>query len=60
MHIVQESFKDDGNNEYVEGDVVLHGIWYDKLSPNSHSYLLRNDKSLAYVFSHFHKKENIK
>lgn len=52
MHIVQESFKDDGNNEYVEGDVVLRGIWYDKLSPNSHSYLLRNDKSLAYVFSH--------
>jgi hypothetical protein len=36
----------------VEGDVVLHGIWYIKLSPNSCSYLLRDDKSLAYVFSH--------
>jgi hypothetical protein len=52
MHTIQESFKDDWNNEYVEGDVVLRGIWYDKLFPNSRSYLLRNDKSPSYVFSH--------
>ncbi len=30
MHTIQESFKDDGNNKYVEGVVVLRGIWYDK------------------------------
>jgi len=26
MHIIQESIKDDWNNEYVEGDGVFRGI----------------------------------
>jgi hypothetical protein len=51
VHTVQTSFTNGWSNEYVEGDVVLRGFWYDRLSINSRTYLLRDDKHVAYVFS---------
>jgi hypothetical protein len=52
VHMVQTSFINGWSNEYVEGDVVLRGFWYDKLFVSSQTYLLRDEKHVAYVFSH--------
>ncbi len=34
----------------VKGDVVLKGYWYERL--HAGSYILQDDKPLAYIFSH--------
>ncbi len=52
IHIMQESFKDRLGNSYIEGDVVLRGYWFERHQVGSHIYVFRNDKPLAYVFSH--------
>jgi len=51
-HIICESFEDVDMNEWIAWDVVVKGYWYKRLQAASHSYQLRDDKPLAYVFSH--------
>jgi hypothetical protein len=52
VHMVETSFTNGWTNEYVEGDVVLRGFWYDRLFANSRTYFLKDDKLIAYVFLH--------
>lgn len=51
-HVVHESFEDEWGNSYVKGGVVLRGYWYERLQASSRFYTLRDDKPLAYIFSH--------
>jgi len=53
QYVMHESFEDRWKNSYVKGDVIMRGYWYEMLHANSCSYTLRNDKPLAYIFSHF-------
>jgi hypothetical protein len=52
VHIVEESFIDACDNTYLKGKMILRGYWYDILRLGSHTYVLRNDKPLAHVYSH--------
>jgi hypothetical protein len=51
-HFVESDFKDGWGNRWQQGDHVIWGYWYDVLQSGSRTYLLRDDKPLAYVFSH--------
>ncbi len=52
VHIMQESFEDEWGNSCIEGDVVLRRYWFEKHQVGSHTYVFRNEKPLAYIFSH--------
>jgi hypothetical protein len=52
IHIMQESFEDGWGNSSIERDVVLRGYWFERHQVGSHTYVFRNDKPLAYIFSH--------
>jgi len=51
-HVVVTSFKDVDGNEWIEGNIVVRGFWYQQLQPRNHSYTLCDDKLIAFVFSH--------
>jgi hypothetical protein len=52
VHTISTLFINVWNNEYVTRDIVLHGFWYDRLYVGSCTYLLKDDKPSAYIFSH--------
>jgi hypothetical protein len=51
-HVVVTSFKDVDGNEWIKGDIIVRGFWYQQLRPRNHSYTLYDDKHVAFVFSH--------
>jgi hypothetical protein len=52
VHVVDKSFTYSNGNEWTQGYMVVEGYWYEQLQVKSHSYFLRNDQPLAFVFSH--------
>jgi hypothetical protein len=52
VHVVEEAFTDPDGNNYVSGDVVFSGLWYERLKEGSRTYLLRDDKEPSTVYSH--------
>jgi hypothetical protein len=52
VHAVEEAFTDPDGNNYVLGDVVFSGLWYERLKEGSHTYLLRNDREPSTVYTH--------
>jgi hypothetical protein len=53
VYVVEEAFTDPDGNNYVPGDVVFFGLWYERLKEGSRTYLLRNDRESSTVYSHF-------
>jgi hypothetical protein len=50
-HNVTETFTDQYNNTYYEGDEVICGCWYDILRLGSLTYYFNDDAQPAYVYS---------
>jgi hypothetical protein len=52
-HRVESAFVDDASNEYISGDMVIGGYWYECYSrPGSRNYFLRDDWEIVYVCTH--------
>jgi hypothetical protein len=50
---VENAFVDDAGNEYILGDMVISGYWYERYSwPGSRSYFLWDDWAIVYVYTH--------
>jgi hypothetical protein len=52
VHGVKDNFIDAWGNSYLEGKTVVQGYSYDILRLGSCTYILRNDKPVAHVYSH--------
>jgi hypothetical protein len=52
VHVLQESMLDGWNKQSKTRDVIIYGYWYVRFQQGSRTYTLRNDKPIAYVFSH--------
>lgn len=52
VHEVENSFTDPSGSEYVPGDQVIRGFWYERLRSGSRTYWLRADRPPSCVFSH--------
>jgi hypothetical protein len=52
-HRVEDAFVDDAGNEYIPGNMVISKYWYERYSrPRSHSYFLRDNWAIVYVYTH--------
>jgi hypothetical protein len=52
LHMVKKAFTNEWGQKWHLGEWVLRGFWYEKLRPNSRSYILCDDSPHAFVFSH--------
>ncbi len=52
VHVVEKNFTDAWGNSYLEGEMVVQGYWYDILRRSSCTYIHRDDKLVAHVYSH--------
>ncbi len=51
-HLNASAFTDEFGNEFVPGESLIQGYWYEQYAPDSRTYLLRDDRPFAYVHSH--------
>lgn len=51
-HVNTKSFTDDFGNAFLPGEQLIQGYWYEQYAANSRTYLLRDDRSFAYVHRH--------
>jgi hypothetical protein len=52
VHVVEENFTNAWGNSYLEGKMVVQGYWYNILILGSYTYIFRDDKLVAHVYSH--------
>jgi hypothetical protein len=52
VHGVKDNFIYASGNSYLEGEMVVQGYWYDIFKLGSCTYILKNDKPIAHVYSH--------
>lgn len=52
VHVVDVAFTDDAGQEYLPGEMVMRGYWYEQSCPGSRTYHLRDDRPVAWVYSH--------
>jgi hypothetical protein len=50
--MIQDHFTNGWGQEWLLGDWVIQGIWYEKLRSRSRSYFLLENSPCAFVYSH--------
>lgn len=50
--MIEHAYADSWGQDWVLGDWVIRGVWYERLWPGSRSYILLKDSPLAFVYSH--------
>ena len=51
-HVNIATFTNHFGNDFVPGELLIQGYWFEQYQPNNRTYLLRDDRPFAYVYSH--------